>query len=84
VVLGVARECPKLHGAMVGGKGTSLRELRDRAILLLGFSGAFRRSELVALNLGDIEWTTEGALVTIRRSKTDEEGLGRRVNIPRG
>jgi hypothetical protein len=39
---------------MVGGKGTSLRELRDRAILLLGFSGAFRRSELVALNLGDI------------------------------
>jgi integrase len=69
---------------MVGGKGTSLRELRDGAILLLGFSGAFRRSELVALNLGDIEWTTEGALVTIRRSKTDQEGLGRRVGIPRG
>jgi site-specific recombinase XerD len=69
---------------MVGGKGTSLRELRDRAILLLGFSGAFRRSELVALNLGDIEWTTEGALVTIRRSKTDQEGLGRKVGIPRG
>jgi site-specific recombinase XerD len=69
---------------MVAGKGTSLRELRDRAILLLGFSGAFRRSELVALNLGDIEWTTEGALVTIRRSKTDQEGLGRRVGIPRG
>jgi hypothetical protein len=39
---------------MVGGKGTSLRELRDRAILLLGFSGAFRRSELVALNLGKL------------------------------
>jgi integrase len=69
---------------MVGGKGTSLRELRDRAILLLGFSGAFRRSELLALNLGDIEWTTEGALVTIRRSKTDQEGVGRRVGIPRG
>jgi integrase len=69
---------------MVGGTGTSLRELRDRAILLLGFSGAFRRSELVALNLGDIEWTAEGALVTIRRSKTDQEGLGRRVGIPRG
>jgi hypothetical protein len=69
------------HG---GGKGTSLRELRDRAILLLGFSGAFRRSELVALNLTDIEWTTEGALVSIRRSKTDQEGLGRRVGIPRG
>ena len=38
----------------------------------------------MALNLGDIEWTTEGALVTIRRSKTDQEGLGRRVGIPRG
>jgi hypothetical protein len=45
---------------MVGGKCTSLRELRDRAILLLGFYGAFRRSELVALNLGDIEWITRG------------------------
>jgi hypothetical protein len=69
---------------MAGGKGTSLRELRDRAIMLLGFSGAFRRSELVALNLGDIEWTTEGALVSIRRSKTDQEGFGRKVGIPRG
>jgi site-specific recombinase XerD len=69
---------------MVGGKGTSLRELRDRAILLFGFAGAFRRSKLVALNLEDIEWTAEGALVIIRRSKTDQEGLGRKVGIPRG
>jgi integrase len=69
---------------MVGGKGSSLRELRDRAILLFGFAGAFRRSELVALNLEDIEWTSEGALVLIRRSKTDQEGLGRKVGIPRG
>ena len=71
-----------LKSPIVFGKGTSLRELRDHAILLLGLSGAFRRSEsgafrrseLVALNLGDIEWTTEGALVTIRRSKADQEG----------
>jgi site-specific recombinase XerD len=69
---------------MVGGKGQSLRELRDRAILLLGFAGAFRRSELVALDVDDLEWTAEGMLVTIRRSKTDQEGLGRRVAIPRG
>ena len=69
---------------MVCGKGHSLRELRDRAILLLGFAGAFRRSELVALDVVDIEWTTEGALVTIRRSKTDQEGLGRKVAIPHG
>jgi site-specific recombinase XerD len=69
---------------MVGGKGASLRELRNRAILLLGFAGAFRRSELVALNVADIEETPEGMLVTLKRSKTDQEGLGRRVAIPRG
>ena len=69
---------------MVGGKGQSLRELRDRAILLLGFAGAFRRSELVALDVVDIEWTAEGALITIRRGKTDQEGLGRKVGIPHG
>jgi site-specific recombinase XerD len=69
---------------MVGGKGASLRELRNRAILLLGFAGAFRRSELVALNVEDIEETAAGMLVTLRRSKTDQEGLGRRVAIPRG
>jgi site-specific recombinase XerD len=65
-------------------RGDSLRELRNRAILLLGFAGAFRRSELVALNVDDTEKTAEGMLVTLRRSKTDQEGLGRRVAIPRG
>jgi site-specific recombinase XerD len=70
--------------AIVGGKGGSLRELRNRAILLLGFAGAFRRSELVALNVEDLEETPEGMLVTLRRSKTDQEGIGRKVAIPRG
>jgi site-specific recombinase XerD len=65
-------------------RGDSLRELRNRAILLLGFAGAFRRSELVALNVEDLEETREGMLVTIRRSKTDQEGIGRKVAIPRG
>jgi len=65
-------------------RGDSLRELRNRAVLLLGFAGAFRRSELVALNVDDLEETAEGMLVTLRRSKTDQEGLGRRVAIPRG
>ena len=63
---------------------TSLRALRNRAIILLGFAGAFRRSELVALNVEDLEETPEGMLVTLRRSKTDQEGVGRRVAIPRG
>jgi site-specific recombinase XerD len=64
--------------------GTSLRALRDRAIILLGFAGAFRRSELVALDVEDLEEAPEGLLVTIRRSKTDQEGIGRKVAIPRG
>ena len=63
---------------------TSLRTLRNRAIILLGFAGAFRRSELVALNVEDLEEMPEGMLATLRRSKTDQEGLGRRVAIPRG
>jgi site-specific recombinase XerD len=64
--------------------GTSLRALRDRAVLLLGFAGAFRRSELVALDVADVEDVPEGLLITIRRSKTDQEGQGRKVAIPRG
>src|SRR5215471_3961115 len=64
--------------------GASLRALRDRAIILLGFAGAFRRSELLALDVEDLEEAPEGLLVSIRRSKTDQEGLGRRVAIPRG
>jgi integrase len=46
--------------------------------------GAFRRSELVALNVDDIEPAAEGLVVTIRRSKTDQEAIGRKVAIPRG
>ena len=51
---------------------------------MLGFASAFRRSELVALNVEDLEETPEGLLITIRRGKTDQEGLGRKVAIPRG
>jgi site-specific recombinase XerD len=56
---------------------------RDRALLLVGFAGALRRSELVALNIEDLERTDRGVLVHIRRSKTDQEGEGRTVAIPR-
>lgn len=55
--------------------------IRDRALLLLGFAGAFRRSELVALDRADIALRKEGLAVTIRRSKTDQEGAGRPVAI---
>lgn len=62
----------------------SLRDQRDRALLLLGFAGGFRRSELVALDVADIQPVREGLVVTIRRSKTDQEGAGRRIGIPHG
>lgn len=63
---------------------TNLNGLRDRAILLLGFAGAFRRSELVALNVADLEFCNSGLRVTIRKSKTDQEGLGATIAISRG
>jgi site-specific recombinase XerD len=58
---------------------------RDRALLLLGFAGAFRRSELVALDVVDVETIAgKGLLVTVRRSKTDQEGAGARIPIHPG
>ena len=62
----------------------TLAGVRDRAILLLGFAGALRRSELVGLEVEDLEETTNGLIVTIRRSKTDQEGEGQKVGIPYG
>ena len=70
--------------AMAANTGAGLKGLRDRALLLLGFAGAFRRSELVALDISDIEETPDGMKVTIRRSKTDQEGLGQTIAIPFG
>lgn len=59
-----------------------LRGLRDKALLLIGFGGALRRSELVSLNVEDIRFTGEGTLIRLRRSKTDQEGRGRNIAIP--
>jgi integrase len=57
---------------------------RDRALLLLGFTGALRRSELITLDASDLERTREGLILSIHRSKTDQEGEGRKVGIPEG
>ncbi|HEX2948446.1 MAG TPA: site-specific integrase [Armatimonadota bacterium] len=70
--------------AMVNHLPTDLRGVRDRALLLIGFAGAFRRSELIALDIEDVEECDEGLRITIRHSKTDQEGKGRLVGIPRG
>jgi integrase len=69
---------------VLDGMGDGLRETRDRALLLIGFAGGFRRSELVALDCADVETVRQGLIVTIRRSKTDQEGAGRKLGIPHG
>lgn len=61
-----------------------LTGLRDRALLLLGFAGAFRRSELVGLKVDDISFVDNGMEVMLRRSKTDQEGKGEKKGIPFG
>ena len=70
--------------AMLATIPAGLTGKRDRALLALGFSGAFRRSELVALEVCDIEEVTDGLKVTIRHSKTDQEGRGEMVAILAG
>jgi site-specific recombinase XerD len=70
--------------AMLKSQLDTLAGLRNRALLLLGFAGAFRRSELVRLDVEDLEFAPAGLVVTLRRSKTDQEGEGRKVGVPYG
>lgn len=64
--------------------GSELIGIRDRALLLLGFATALRRSELVALEVGDLERHPEGLVVWKRRSKTDQEGAGAAIEVAYG
>jgi len=70
--------------AMLAHLPDNLLGIRDRALLLMGFAGAFRRSELVGLDVQDLEFTSEGLKALIRRSKTDQEGEGQRIGIAFG
>ncbi len=64
--------------------GGGVKDARDSALLLIGFAGGFRRSEIVGLNCDDVERVRQGLIVTLRRSKVDQEGAGRKVGIPFG
>ena len=57
-------------------------KFRDRTIVLIGFSGGFRRNEIVSLNFDDVEFVNEGMKITLRRSKTDQYGEGFLKGIP--
>ena len=75
-------DAPKLKKA-VGALPDDIAGIRNSALLLIGFSAALRRSELVALDVADLRFTSAGLVITIRRSKTDQYGSGRVVGVPR-
>ena len=70
--------------ALVAALPRTLAGTRDRALLLLGFAGAFRRSEMVALTRRDLVFTSEGLAVVLRRAKEDQEGRSQIKGIPFG
>lgn len=72
----------ELRAMVAAASGESFCDVRDRALLLLGWFGAFRRSELTSLVLADVREVEEGLEIAIRRSKTDQEGAGQIVMIP--
>jgi integrase len=69
---------------MVEASDAGMIGARDRALILLGFAGAFRRSELIGLDVEDCTFSKDGLTVTLRRSKTDQQGAGRKIGIPYG
>jgi len=70
--------------AMVDATDAGLIGLRDRALILLGFAGAFRRSELIGLDIEDCAFSRDGLTITLRRSKIDQQAVGRKIGIPYG
>lgn len=64
--------------------GTSASDLRDRALLLIGFAGALRRSEVVGLDFADLTQTGDGVVITLRHSKTDQLNTGQKIGVPFG
>jgi integrase len=64
--------------------GDDAKSFRDRALLLIGFAGGFRRSEIVGLDVTDMEYVRQGIIVHLRRSKTDQIGNGRKIGVPYG
>ena len=59
-----------------------IQKLRDRSIILIGFSGGFRRNEIVSLDFDDLEFVTEGLKINLKKSKTDQFGKGFLKGLP--
>ena len=69
---------------IVAARREDLLGLRDAALVLVGFAGGFRRSELAGIQICDLKFSAGGIIVTVRKSKTDQEGSGREVGLPFG
>ena len=63
-------------------KEEEIKKLRDRSIILIGFSGGFRRNEIVSLDYDDLDFVQEGLKIKLRRSKTDQFGEGFKRHYP--
>ena len=63
-------------------KTDEIKKLRDRTIILIGFSGGFRRNEIVSLDYDDLDFVTEGLKINLKRSKTDQFGEGLVKGLP--
>lgn len=74
----------ELAAMVTAAEGQGTRSIRDRAIMALGLAAALRRSELVALELRDIEFVDKGLKLTLRHSKTDQKGEGQLIAVPAG
>jgi integrase len=69
---------------IVAARREDLLGLRDAALVLVGFAGGFRRSELAGIHICDLNFSADGVVVTVRKSKTDQESAGREVGLPFG
>jgi len=69
---------------IVAARREDLLGFRDAALVLAGLAGGFRRSELAGIHLCDLKFSADGVVVSVRKSKTDQEGAGREVGLPFG
>ena len=77
-----AVEAPELVRIVASIDGADLADIRDRALILAGWSSALRRSSIVALDVADLAFRPEGVELSIRREKQDQEGKGRVIGLP--
>ena len=72
----------KIINAIDEIKNDEIKKLRDRAIILIGFAGGFRRNEIVSLDYDDLDFVDEGLKINLKRSKTDQFGEGSIKALP--